>query len=614
MATVPVATQQVQPQLRQPVYQSIPGANNIASFGGDTTGLDKAAAGLESAGKEIADAVVKQQIEDNTRISRIADNDLQAAHHALMFGDGTADNPGYLSAKGENAISKAEETKAALKKAAGDISTTLPGPRTQNLFGDMARVRVEQELKTVDVHVQQQRIVAEDTASDARKMGAVNDAAAHAGDPVVLSRSLSIVNGEIADEGRRKGFAGNKDVMDAKLAEARSLVVGESVKASLAQENVEQAVKTFNDNAGVLDAKTRVALTAALQQQTVTKQGQTIADKLFAKHGGDVQAALAELQQIATGKSRDAAWEHYNSILQSIHSGVRFNQEQADRNNPEGGTLAQRAYMWGKEHLRDLNIEQDRARAAQTQERATLNDAAMNRYLPDIYSGDLSKMPTVQEVMNNPDLTPASKENLKAQIAAASREEPPAKVSAKTATELYARIHAPADDPNRITDEVAIHTARAAGKLTSSDADWLQKQVKDARTDDGQRVSVEKDRLIKRVQSSITATIIGKQLDQTGDIQLYNYERFVDSQIATAIKDGKDWTALLGTGPGQLASPEVIARYQTPLDERMKKINDGLRPAAKDYTSKEELQKAQAAGLIGYEAAVKMARDKGWIK
>lgn len=615
MATVPVATQQVQPSGRGPVYQSISGANNLASFGGDTTGFDRAATALESAGKGIADAVVRQQIEDNEREAKKLDIALSERLRKINYGDGTNENPGFLSAKGEDALKNANAARDAIKQAVTDVSGTTKSERVQTLFGDMARIRAEQELGTVDRHVQQQRIIADDTISHARLSEAASDAAANYTDPTVMERSLAVANGEIQSQAKRNGWG--PEVVKAKLSEAKSVIIGEAVKSALAAENVEVAVKTFNDNATDLDAKTRVALAAALQAQTVTKQGQSIADKLFAKHGGDIQAALAELQQIATGKSRDAAWEHYNSIINSIHAGVHFQQGQQDRFDPNGGTLAQRAFRWGQEQLQQRWTEQEHARTVEERQRIETVRKAEDEWVSKIMRGDPVN-PADVAADERLASDPAKKATLLSMIRTADRGEPIASVSRKTAVDLFNRINLPDGDPNKITDETDINAAFADGKLSKADLDWTRKQFADARTPEGTKLGTLTKKFLDGYKSQITDSSLIK-VNKEGDGSFYIFSQYVTERLNAARAAGEDPYELLKPGsPKYLGSPETLRLFQNTMADSLKALTENLQRTtggeALKYKTLEELKQAVDDKKVDRATAETLARAKGWIK
>jgi|SRR5579862_7460388 len=130
----------------------------------------------------------------------------------------------------------------------------------------------------------------------------------------------------------------------------------------------------------------------------------------------------------------------------------------------------------------------ERAQTLQQKQQKEASDAAEHDLFFRIHGNDPSKLPTLDEIRDNPNLSMAASKELTHQLLAVS-EGKIAKIDGPDFTETYLRIHAPDTDPRHISDPNEIYAMVRDGKLTVAGADKLVGQLHKMGTDDGRRIA-----------------------------------------------------------------------------------------------------------------------------
>lgn len=567
MPTVPLYPTggRVAPEARGPVYQSDRGAS-IDAFGGTGDGMQRASQKLESFSNTLA-AIAQ---DDNEREAKKLDIEIAKRRDRLLWGDGTEQNPGFLSVKGENALSAAGATQQALQKVREEVLGSTKNPKVRQLAEAMSAQQIEAGLNLINRHITDQRLEANKTVSEARMQTAISSAVKDWNNPAAMRAAGEVINGEMTSRKRAEGW--DDEVLKQKLDEARGHLVGSVVKQAIAADNVEAAQKILDANEASLPAAARVELYTLLRDQSVTKQGQALADQAFAKFGSDSTKALAWMQSVATGKTRDNGWEHYQNFVSSANAqveraraAIHFTQSQEDRNDPVSGRAATNASLLYERKVREANnlrLETERQQnAAATAGRDEWTTAAMK-------NGGIIDF---QAVADDPRL--ATKPEYKVEIerfaTQLAKGEPPAAVSARTMADLFQRINLPDGDPNKITDLGPVTRAVGDGKLSSAHFTFLEKAITDARTPEGSRLGQRTAEFFKDIQSQFTKTNLFAN-DALGDLAFGQYKEYVRDELEKARKAGKDPFALLRRDtPESLANPGVISLFQAPADRQL---------------------------------------------
>jgi hypothetical protein len=565
----------VEPAARGPVYQSSNGAATLDAFGSNGAGMDALSRRLDRVSDQATTEGLRVIQEENERQAKQLDLEASKRLRELNYGDGTDQNPGFLSRKGEDALNNAKDTRDAVAKIRNDVLGMTQNPRVRQLAQDIIDRRAESELVRVDSHISEQRKAFAATVSEARIEQARSDAAASWNDPEVLKRSLGIAAGEIISMKDQRGWS--DEVAAQKLSEARGAIISSTVKQAIASDNVQQAQQILDANEKGLPAAARVELYTALRNASVDKQGQAIADTMWAKFGGNATAAYEYLKGVASGKVRDEAWSQWEKVSNAARTQVtraredaNYKREEEKRNDPVIGDAAQRAWT---EYSR-THQQQEAERNTRDREERTVAVGARDEWVRAILAGngapDLKAMSEDVRL----DKYPEWKAELRNFAVAATREEPPAAVSRRAWTDLAARINLPYGDPNKITDMQPI--IREAGSLTKADRDDLFKMVQDGADPDKGRLGQSMKVFTDRVKARITGTIAG-DIDKRGEADFYEFEQYVLKRVRDLQAEKKDPFVLFNpSSPEYLGAPGVLAGFQRSLQDQSRNIQEDL--------------------------------------
>lgn len=234
-----------------PVYQTARGAD-IGAFGSTGEGLARAGQQLQAASGELADIALRRMIEDNEREAKDLDNKYREQLRKIQFGDGTADNPGFYSLQGENAIRAYAPTEAAITKLRNDMLGQIRNERVREMFEFSSIDQENFVLTNMGRHYSQEREVANDAVDEARINEAADEAAAYRGSPEAMARAFSTMNGSILAMGERKGWA--PEVVASKQQEARSVIYRKAFD-NIVLDSAEAGEKFFLDNKEQIDAR-----------------------------------------------------------------------------------------------------------------------------------------------------------------------------------------------------------------------------------------------------------------------------------------------------------------------------------------------------------------------
>lgn len=354
MAQVPrTVTGSVQTQALPQVYQSDAGATRDAFGGAQADASTKSGQLLGHEADVATEIAVKQAAEDNEREAKRLDVELSSRIRRVGYGDGQNDH-GFYGTHGQAAVDAGAGTKEAVAKLKKEMLAEVKNPRVAKMFGTAADARLEQEFGTMDRHIMKSRSEANDAIAEARMGDAAANAAAAWNDPVVMQRSLHIAGTEARGIMERKGIT-DPATVDAKVREAQSVIVGDTVKAALAADNVVEAQKIFDANQAGLGAGARIELTKMLRDQSVSKVSQALRDKALALFPTDPIKGIEWIRQNAEGKVEDAAIEHTLQIYNLQHRAaddIRAIRNQAIHEANVAYELGERAKREAKEKAR----------------------------------------------------------------------------------------------------------------------------------------------------------------------------------------------------------------------------------------------------------------------
>lgn len=148
---------------------------------------------------------------------------------------------------------------------------------------------------------------------------------------------------------------------------------------------------------------------------------------------------------------------------------------------------------------------------------------------------------------------------------------PPAQ-SWNAALSLLDRIRRPEGDPERINDAGVIYQSAIDGRLNKSDFEFVRKEFDQQRTPGGEVFNRRKSDFIKSVTPLIDKSnpLMGK-IDQSGKMQLYQFEWDVDRKIDEYRAAGKDPSVLLDPAkPDFMGTQKTLEGYQKPLQQSIR--------------------------------------------
>lgn len=162
---------------------------------------------------------------------------------------------------------------------------------------------------------------------------------------------------------------------------------------------------------------------------------------------------------------------------------------------------------------------------------------------------------------------------------------------------LFDRIHAPAGDPRKITDENEINGAFLNKQLSFEDMSRLRKEVADARTPEGEKFGSTKKAFVDAIKPQILKAnpFTGILNDPSSGEDMYRFEAYVNRQVEAYKKDGKNPYDLLDPSkPDYLGKPEVVKMFAKPFTAAVNaataRLNpDGAAPAAPKKRSLKEI-------------------------
>lgn len=369
--TQPLAT--TQPQPTRPLYQDASGATPDAFGAAQGGALAQGGRQVGQAADQISTTLLQEQKQDNARQAKLLDVQFANMIRTIGYGDGTADNPGFYSTKGENTLAAQGGARTSIEAARQKILGSIQNQDVREMFDVASQIRAGDEYGQIDRYVKQQRNVANDTAAETRINSATDDAATAWNNPNILHRSLVVIEGEVTDLGKRNGWA--PDVTAQKLKDAQTLMISKVI-ASASQFSSAEGQKLLDSYRPMLDARMIPAM-----QQTI-KQAQS-AEYIQQEH-------MQSQQDRADNIAANTAESHY---VDQIFSGQPVDVK-AITTDPAFVRHPEKAILLAK--MIEAGTGNDVSAAVS---RATVADFMKRIYLPDGDPNKISEItPLVQAV------------------------------------------------------------------------------------------------------------------------------------------------------------------------------------------------------------------------
>jgi hypothetical protein len=220
----------------------------------------------------------------------------------------------------------------------------------------------------------------------------------------------------------------------------------------------------------------------------------------------------------------------------------------------------------------------DRQRAYELNQRAVkqASDTREAQIVADV----MSEKPTItaRQAAADQALTPSARIRMVDFIGAQGKAVD-ARLSRETTTRLFADMHLPAGNPDRIADMGPINEARGKGELTDGDYSWLAKRMDDIRSPGGEKLATTIHDFVTGMKSSITKSnpLMG-QLDRTGDRKFYEWQWMINHKVDEYREAGKDPFLLFNphSPADYLGTDKAMQPYVTSLEQSMGHMTDAL--------------------------------------
>ena len=272
-----IKTQTVSPTSAIP-FQG--GANDPGSFGANR-GFGGSALG--TAADDLAEVFLARELKDAENDAKSLDIEFAKRTRALLYGP-----DGYYSKKSNDAVGALTAARDAIEKARVETLGKAKSDRAAEAFDLSSQSRAEAAYISLDRYADEQRDVASAELSEARANEAVDNVVESRGDPHIVRQSLAIIEGEVAEQARIKGW--DKEVVAHKMEAARTAMFDTVVKSLVTAKDSEMLQK-FIDKWG--DQVDPVALAAAkANAEAVVSEGyvQEKADSIMARNLSDTKA------------------------------------------------------------------------------------------------------------------------------------------------------------------------------------------------------------------------------------------------------------------------------------------------------------------------------------
>jgi hypothetical protein len=232
---------------------------------------------------------------------------------------------------------------------------------------------------------------------------------------------------------------------------------------------------------------------------------------------------------------------------------------------------------------KDLNAaysDQQHAHRLQVEQQKAIDDKLERDYTHKIFSpaGTTLTATQIENEMNAAGASAAATQRMIGFYERQTKPDPASAVSAKNTSLLFDRINREWGDPTKVNDMTPVRQAFVNQEITKASYDFLEKQINDSKTVEGESLQKEKKRLFEMYKHSITKSnpLMGT-FDDEGDIQFGRFERLVDQAVDQAKKENRNPHDLFDdTKPTYLGLQ--TRRFQKSLQDSASGIANKLKP------------------------------------
>lgn len=343
MATVPtLGLAQVQTNAPANTYQTANAATPDAFGAAGGAELIRGGQQLAQAGDKLGRLAEKLQFDDDAREAKDAETKFRLAQNTILRGDATAQNPGYLGSQGQQALDGYKPAREALDKTRQDLEAGIKSERARRIFGEAAQQHIATAEERMLSHSSQQRVVADDTTSQARVDSAASEAGLFWNDDKAISKSLGVAQAEALDTARRKGLPA--EVANRMVTENTTKVVSTAIRNAVELDPV-RAQKLYVENVGKIDGREAAVLRKIVEEKALVSESQAAAQKIYAEaklKGLTLDQTAALVRDRLTGKVQDETIARIHTMYGEIDRATATANaaRQLKRNGEEDAAVA----------------------------------------------------------------------------------------------------------------------------------------------------------------------------------------------------------------------------------------------------------------------------------
>jgi hypothetical protein len=232
---------------------------------------------------------------------------------------------------------------------------------------------------------------------------------------------------------------------------------------------------------------------------------------------------------------------------------------------------------------KDLNAaysDQQHAHRLQVEQQKAIDDKLEKDYTHKIFSpaGATMTATQIENEMNAAGASAAATQRMIGFYERQTKPDPASAVSAKNTSLLFDRINREWGDPTKVNDMTPVRQAFVNQEITKASYDFLEKQINDSKTVEGESLQKEKKRLFEMYKHSITKSnpLMGA-FDDEGDIQFGRFERLVDQAVDQAKKENRNPHDLFDETKSTYLGLQT-RRFQKSLQDSASGIANKLKP------------------------------------
>lgn len=261
--------------------------------------------GLTQAGMAMSKMVADEL--DQANQVRVNDAMNQAAKARLELTFNPAE--GFVNLKGENALKRPNDQ--SLDQEYGEKLTKRLDAISQGLGNDAQRARFKQQAdqlsmqfqSSLNQHISKEYGDYQNSVDDGTIQTGREQMALAWGDPNAIKQARDAVSAAVYNKGTRLGLAGK--ALEAATVEALSPGHAAVIASAVDSGDVGYAKEYLKQNTAELTPQARLQLQKTVDTGDFEQKTQSAAGDLFAKHKGDIAAALVEAREKYSGKEED---------------------------------------------------------------------------------------------------------------------------------------------------------------------------------------------------------------------------------------------------------------------------------------------------------------------